>query len=744
MVVVSAMDELVRKAARGEPKPDEMKEFRANAEGKLVSSFLARSFSSQKWFALLDEKVSIGALSLDLLDFRAKRTIPVTLRLRLLIENPGDLAVESLASVKSMPKETVRTWVKDLLQAEIEKHQTEDVAVWVSLNALAIEAKIVKFLKTKGFEAEVKLETDELPDNTLVIATETFTVRPGDVDWFLPISIGMRLDHNVEAKRKPPANEEDWRRTIKKIARDYVERNETLAGVRQTKEFSKRLEKHLTKSCLEFGWKISRMELTSDLSEFDKGLSDTIETEWKSHSGRVFKFKTKVELSIASDGAALYLKAKQPPLRAWVDDNLKTCFYNILFEHDTDALNPDNFGEVDKKVRKSLQSLASPVGFEIGLVLVEPAIPEWDYLTIRQFEIAQDKYGTRNPDKDAEFSMVVEGKFPSVGPAFKASQDNRSISDLIEETAKAAARLVMQSTELEDYISHFEEFDERLREATMRQEPVFAELKREISARLKEHLGFKLSNLTIRRIDTEIREKLAELIKLGPKTINLRILPALDIEGVVGPEALKVPFELRAEFAQPDRKDVVNLALRELEPDRLWENVEGWAAETLGGLSFEELLADTPGSKRALILKLDREVGARLSLRGVGISFISIERGSSELEDIENYNVIGAKLEEFEHAKTLLGIERNHAVKALTQQLEQSLSLMDYLSEAQRIAIEKGGLSYEETVRVIEDARRKQEHKRGQRAGITSDKSGDDEDQAQTSKKKNQWSEESK
>ncbi len=742
MVVVSAMDELVHKAAKREPKPDEMKEFRANAEGKLSSSFLAKSFSSQKWFALLNQKISIGALSLDLLDFRAKRTISVTLRLRLSIPTPGDLAIESLASVKSMPKETVRTWVKDLLQTEIEKHQTEDVAVWVALNAIALEAEIEKFLLTKGFKAEAKLETEELPDNTIVIATKTFTVRPGDVDWSLPISIGMRLDHSAAAKKKPPANEEDWRRTIKNIARDYVERNETLAGVRQNREFSKRLEGHLTKSCLEFGWKISRMELTSDLTEFDKGLSDTFETEWKSHSGRVFKFKTKVELSIAPDGAALYLNAKQPTLRAWVTDSLKACFDSILFERDTDALNPDNFGEIDDELRKNLEAMASPVGFEVGLVFVEPAIPEWDYLSARQFEIAQDKYGTTNPDKDAEFSMVIEGKFPSVGPAFKASQGNRPISDLVEETAKTAARLVLQSTELEDYISHFEEFDGRIREGSMRKEPVLTELKREVSARLKGHLGFKLSDLKVRRIDTELREKLADLTKLGPRKMNLRILPELDIEGVVRPEALKVPITLKAEFAQPDRKDVVNLALRNLDPDRLWSSIEGWSTESLEGLSFEELRADTPENKRALIKRLNDEVGQKLSLRGVGISFLSIERGASEFEKMEIYKLIDAKLEEADHVRKLRGIERGHEIQALTENLSRSLALLDYLSDAQKEAIKKGSLSYDETVRSIDEALQRQAREKDERAGITSGKSDNEDGSAQTENRKNQWSEE--
>lgn len=745
MVVVSAMDELVRKSVKREAKPDDMEQFRVGSDGKIASTLSVRGLTAQKWFVLLDQKVQIGPISLDLLDFRAKRTISVTVRLRMLIPKPGEQALESLAKSNSMPKETVRSWVKGLMQSEIEKHQTEDVAVWIALNANTIESGIVKLLKEKGFEAEAKIETDELPDNTMVIATESFTVRPRDVDWSLPISIGMRLDHSGTAKIKPPANETDWRRTIKSIARDYVERNESLDDVRQHNKFAKRLEKHIGEACADFGWKVDRLELTSDLSEFDKELSDTFETQWKSHSGRIFAFKTKVELSIAQDGAANYLKAKQPALRAWVTDNLKSCFDSILFERDSDALNPSNFSEVDAQLRQRLAELAKPVGFKIGLVLVEPAIPEWKYLTTRQFEIGEENYGTTNPDKDAEFSMVIEGKFPSVGPTFKASQGNESIDELIRKTAIQAARHVMKSTELQDYISHFDAFDERLRGDTLRDEPVLAELKREIAAQLKSQLNFSLSSLKVRKIDQEIREKLAQLYREEPKEFSVNVLYDMDLEKGVRPEELMVPFALVAEFAQPDRKDVVNLALRELDPDRLWENIKGWTKTALDGLSYDDLLCDTPQSKNKLINTLNREVGAKLSLRGVGIDFTSIDRGISQLEAVENYAVFGSKIEESQHARDIRQIERNHEKTALTEELEQNRELMGYLSDAQREAIKTNNLSYDETVHAIDEAKQRQRRENAERVGIASDDTsrdqGPEEDASQKRKKKNQYSE---
>lgn len=744
MVVVSAMDELVRKSAKRESKPDDMEQFRIGSDGKIASALSVRGLTAQKWFVLLDQKVQIGPISLDLLDFRAKRTISVTVRLRMLIPKPGEKALISLAKSNSMPKETVRAWVKDLMQSEIEKHQTEDVAVWVALNADAIESDIVKQLKEKGFEAEAKIETDELPDNTMVIATESFTVRPNDVDWSLPISIGMRLDHSGAAKTKPPANETDWRRTIKSIARDYVERNESLDDVRQQIEFAKRLEKHIGKACTSFGWKVNRLELTSDLSEFDKELIEIFETQWKSQSGRVFAFKTKVELSIAPDGAANYLKAKQPGLRAWVTDSLKSCFDSILFKRDSDALNPSNFSEVDAQLRQRLEELAKPVGFKIGLVLVEPAIPEWKYLTTRQFEIGEENYGSTNPDKDAEFSMVIEGKFPSVGPAFKASQGNESIDELIRKTAVQAATHVMKSTELQDYISHFEAFDERLRGETMREEPVLAELKREITAQLKSQLNFSLSALKVRKIDQEIREKLAQLYREDPREFVVNVLYDMDLEKGVRPEELMVPFTLVAEFAQPDRKDVVNLALRELEPDRLWANIEGWTKTALDGLSYDELLCDTPQSKMKLINILNTEVGAKLSLRGVGIDFLSIDRGISQLEAVENYAVFGSKIEEGQHARDIREIEREHEKIALSEELAQSRELMGYLSGAQREAIKTNSLSYDETVRAINEAKQRHKRESAKRVGIGSDDTSGDQNSeeatGQKSKKKNQYS----
>ncbi|MEM8735283.1 MAG: hypothetical protein AAGG44_13715 [Planctomycetota bacterium] len=695
----------------------------------------------------MDQKVEIGTISLDLRDFRAKRTLPVNVRLRLMIQAPGELAVKTLSNSTFLPKEAVRGWIMGLLQDAVDAHPTEDIALWIAQNGESLENDIANLLKEKGFEAEIKVETEDLPANTKVIATENFTVRPRGIEWALPISIGLRLDHAGDAQAKPPANDTDWRRTIKDITRDYVERNETLDEVRQTEAFAKRLSDHLGIACLRFGWRIDRMDLTSDLSEFEKSLIESFETEWKSNSGRVFRFTTKVELAIAENGATQYVKEGRPVLKSWTSENLQNCFDSILFERDTDALNPDNFVEVETKLRACLTQKAKGVGFAVGIVLVKPAIEEWDYLVERQFEVPPVTYGTTNPDHDAVFSMVVDGKFPSVGPAFEASRRNKSIPEQVKDTAIDAARLVMESTELDDYISNFEELepDERVRQRTSRVEPVQAELYRAIVARLASHLNFLVSSVQFRRIDPDIRRKIAEILREPAHTFQVDVLPNTDgIKGLpIGsrPEKALVRFTLRAELQPPDRKDVLYLAQRELDPSRLWSHVEGWSLAALDGLSQDELSCDSVEKINFLIMRLKEKVSIKLSNHGVCVDFLSIERSNSGIENVIIDEKVTGWIDIQNHQRNKLELMRNHELEYQRILLEGERKKLRELQDARSKAIVDESLGLADAERAINAANRHQS-KNGP-SPLSFDNVDDlnaDQD-ANSAKRKNQWSE---
>ncbi|WP_298921802.1 hypothetical protein [uncultured Roseobacter sp.] len=738
------MDDLIRKAEKREELPPFMVEIRTRPDGQIARKLLERSIGSSLWFMRLDSKVEVGQLPIDLRDFRAKRTLKASVRLRLAIPKPGETAVEALASSPSLPTECVRGWVKDVMQAQVDALGPEDLALWMTLNSGKLEDDICKALKEKGFLAEVQVETGDLPDTTREVKTGTFNVRPRDVDWALPVSVGIRLDHAGKAEVKPPANETAWISEIREVVRDYVERHETLDSVRETEAFADRLRQHLDGACLRFGWKIDRMELTSDLSQFQETLIDTFPSEWRSHSGRVFAFRTKVELSIAANGAKRYVQAELPSLRSWTEKNLKTCFDKILFERDTDDLNPDNFDSVSSKLRDCLSRRAEEKGLKVGIVLVEPTIPEWRYLTKREFEVDQMRFGTTNPDHDAVFSMVIQGKFPTVGPAFQAGSDKKPIPQQIKDTGVEAAKLVMQGIELEDYISHFEALDNRVMHNTERSEPVKAELEREISARLLSHLGFVVSRVQVTKIDPEIREKQAQLLREGPREFVVDVLPDApgidDLSPGLRPKEALVPFTLKAELRPPDRQYVVNLALRELDPDRLWGQIEGWVLAALDGRSHEGLRCNDLESHSSLIRLLNDEVGALLLARGVGIDFLSIERGNSEVEQGVIDEKITQPLTNQRHQKALDDLRREHELEYERSHLTGERIHLEDLQAARTKAVENEAQSLSEVERAMAESRRAQRNNRPQgeigHDPKTEDTAADGTDDA----RKNRWS----
>lgn len=637
MSLASAIDNLIHKSERREKPADEMTPVHITRDGRIASGFFSRVAAT--YHVRCDTKIELGDLQLTIRDFRAHRSLPITVRLRLMIPAPGHKAAQSINAHPYRARQTVSNWVQDQVQDIVDKRETEDLAMWLGVNAQDVETKIAQMLADKGFVADVALGTEDLPENSILIETEDFSARPRDIDVRLPMSLSLRLDHIGAADKKPPANETDWRRMIKDTVRDYTERSEELDAVRQRDAFATRLQEHLDQTCRKVGWRIERCDIKIDLTDFSKSISETFQVPWTSTEGRAFHFTIKVAIEIAESGATKYLGQGAPDLSNWTRSQLTEIIDSILFETDTDGLNPTNFGEVQNRLKAELDQRALECGLEVRLVVAEPTIPEWDYLQPREFEIDEEFYDTTSPGTQAVFSLVVTGQFATVGPAFAASRNGGNIARKITDTAIDACRLVMRRTEPADYFAQFRGVKTDDPRFAPRESPVADELHAAIKDRLKKHLNFRLTDVQITQIDPDYNEK-REKLRLDPmRTLEVAALPGevrKKHEIPVGsrPEALLIPFKVSAELTDPDLGNASNLALGPLDLDKIWTMVTHWTQELLDGLSVDELAADSTTSVQELRKRLNDEISAKLGIHGVGIYVSAVQRGNSELDDV--------------------------------------------------------------------------------------------------------------
>jgi hypothetical protein len=675
MSLVSAMDDLIRKAERRAELPPQMVSVPVRGDGRIAQGWF--TLAASNYHLRLDTKVEIGELPMTIRDFRSHRSLSLSVRSRLSIPAPGHKAVVAVAASPYRGKETLTNWIRDCVQATVDIREVEDLAIWISVNASSIERLVENMLVDRGFSAEIHLNTETLPSRSLLIETEGFTARPKDIDVPLSFELDVRLDHVGSAQRPPPQNETEWRKQLKAEVRDFIERNETLDRVRQFDEFRGRLQSHLDGVCRKYGWRIERFDLMIDLSEYSKTISETFDIPWRSSEGREFRFTIKAALGIAANGAALFVRAKKPDLRDWTQEQLELCIDDILFDTDTEGLNPNNFDGVQEALRQCLERKAAEVGLNVRLVITEPAVPEWDYLTPREFEVAEHEYETTSPDSKAVFSMVVTGKFATVGPAFSASRHGGNIPSKVMEVAIDAARLVMRRTEPADYFGKFLD----IAPGDLRSEPVRVELEKEIKSRLVKHLAFRVESVQFTQIDPGYGEKRAALQKDGLRELSVKVLPADSHlrfrlpPGARPPQAL-VQFDLRGELLDPDRKYAHVLALRDFDPESLWRRVSGWAVDVLDGLTDEELSCNSFEKRQNLKNALDRDVAIKLSEFGVSIRFSSIERINTAIDS----DVIDEHIQlPLDRARTDREIERAKLKQKHDYELERGTGQLEYL-----------------------------------------------------------------
>lgn len=709
MSLASAMDDLIRKAQRSDQIPTEMVSIHLRRDGQIAKGLFSRTAAT--YHVRLDTKVEVGDIPVTVRDFRAQRSLPLTIRPRLWITKPGHLAASELEKHPYRAKETLANWIRDLVQEIVDSRETEDLAIWISLNTSGIEDKISQMLLERGFGAEIVINTEDLPESSILIETEQFSCRPRDIKVDVPMELSVRLDHVGAASEKPPANESEWRRNLKTIVRDYVERQESLDGVRQQDGFEARLREFIDAACKRMGWRVERFELKLDLSSFTRSFSGTFDVPWKSSEGREFRFTIKASMEIAAEGAAAYVRADSPDLEVWTRRNLEQCIADILFETDTDGLSPSNFNVVQSQLKESLEEKAVAVGLTVRLVVAEPSIEEWKFLKLREFEIQSLGYATTNPDITAVFSMVVTGQFKSVGPAFQASKLSGNISEQISDVAVDAAKLVIQRTEPAHYFAQFKEVDEAaaLNERTV---SVEQELKDDIRARLSKWLKFDVKDVQFTQIDPDFRAKQSELLKFDLGEVTVDILPAEISQNEMLPVGVRpkqqlIPFTFKGELQPADRKYAYNLAMRDLNLSFLRSLISGWAKECLNGKSYIDLATDHEAAALGLRRELSDKISGLLASYGVGIRVTEVSRGVSEVEGDAIDELVQMKLD---RAKNQRQVEREKMRARLEYEKDNSKGDQDYLralQERRTALVETDLSSHDDTNKSIEAFKKK-------------------------------------
>lgn len=643
MSISKPIDAICYKLSDGEGPSVHQHLVRVNKEGEILSGMMARLKATHRFAVRTNYQIESGRSQIRVRDFNANINIDVPVRWKASITDDGSgLIRASLKLVKSV-HHTIEDAMFQALQRAVDKRGDSELGSWVHNQKQSLTNQIESECTKLGLAIVCVLETDKFVSASQEIKTPSFTVRTQDSDRDIDVKINMRIDPISNQAQSGPKTRGDWEQKIRHWTKDYVERNEVLNNIYLDDKFDKRLEQHIDKQLKTLGWIIQRFTLKTPRMVQEKSLSDNFKVDWTSAKGQKFKFD--VKLAIVIEDLGLYDKMEKPELRDFAQDILNSSFEAVLFNKDTDNLSPANFNEIRDALHQMVNTSAKRYGIQLTTLIPDPAIPEWDLLRPHVYNIPAQDYETMDPGCKANFHLVIEGQFSSIGSAFAmTATKERTTAQQVRDLVVERATIFMREIEIADYTNNFSSDAED--SGSVRQRMIGV-----LKAELRKRFNFLTQDIKVHQYDPDIRRQLETLENDGFRDTHLRLMPDLPPEHI-GNDAL-IPTLVRWRFTTADRENSVNLHYRKLQLTELAETVEHKMKEVLDGLDYEVLMARSAEEKGDLKRLLQTDLNAQLGGYGVAVLIESVEPQENEVQKLDYWLKTGRKLERIRREREL-------------------------------------------------------------------------------------------
>ncbi len=481
-----------------------------------------------------------------------------------------------------------------------------------------------------GLKVRVRIELDRIDDGSISIQHQPFTVQVSDYQTELQCTLSAEMTRREEPGGIPRQRTPADRERLRELPRVMVQRHcrqlilhrfyfEPDAALRQP--IRRLLEQELEQE----GLVLDRFVLETQSAPYgteSRKLVQESDHELFDRKGKPVQVTSEALMRLKDAGR--YEANQRPALEQWFPGTVEGAVKEALFRRHYIDLVLD-WEPIEEAIREHLDRMAKGIGYSIQSLHAVPDIPARELLRPFDLEVEEDSFETKQKAAPVKLDIQATCRIPDLGAVKEYLHHHDDPREVMIRDLTREVRRFFLGVEPEDYYIRFE-----TPLAGASGETTKPGVRERLEARCRKAVkpfGAEIKAVNIRQLDTEVSERLKELMRHPSIHLCTPVKP-VDMESN---EMVTLKIELNVGGVDPTGWHTFQYTSPIV--DQIRDGLTYSLSNKLDDLSQDQLKYED-GAVKAELFKKVKDTVMELARQkfGLGVDLISLGREDTEAE----------------------------------------------------------------------------------------------------------------